>query len=96
MLSRRRLSGHEESSNIDVCAWSPVECVLITAGTDRKVFLWDLGGGGGDDKGSQTKVVLYRDTGSVNPRLGPICGSVSGLEIHILGISYAKDTFSLY
>ena len=51
MLSRKRLSGHEESSNIDVCAWSPAEeSVLITAGTDRKVFLWDLSGG--DDKGS--------------------------------------------
>ena len=42
------------------------------------------------------KVVLYRDTGSVDPGSGPIFGSVSGSEIHILGIAYAKDTFSLY
>ena len=42
------------------------------------------------------KVVLYRDTGSVHPGSGPIFGSVSGSEIHILGIAYAKDTFSLY
>ena len=42
------------------------------------------------------KVVLYRDTGSVNPGSGPILGSVSVSEIHILGIAYAKDTFSLY
>ena len=42
------------------------------------------------------KVVLYRDTGSVDPGSGPILGSVSGSEIHILGIAYAKDTFSLY
>ena len=41
-------------------------------------------------------VVLYRDTGSVDSGLGPIFGSVSGSEIHILGIAYAKDTFSLY
>ena len=37
------------------------------------------------------KVVLYRDTGSVDPGSGPIFGSVSGSEIHILGIAYAKD-----
>ena len=37
--------------------------------------------------------MLYRDTGSVDPGLGPIFGSVYGLEIHILGIAYAKDTF---
>ena len=43
-----------------------------------------------------TKVVLYRDTGSADPGSGPILGSVSGSEIHILGIAYAKDTFSLY
>ena len=43
-----------------------------------------------------TKVVLYRETGSVDPGSGPIFGSVSGSEIHILGIAYAKDTFSLY
>ena len=42
------------------------------------------------------KVVLYRDTGSVDPGSGPIFGSVSGSEIHILGIAYAKDTFFLY
>ena len=42
------------------------------------------------------KVVLYRDTGSVDPGSGAIFGSVSGSEIHILGISDAKDTFSLY
>ena len=39
------------------------------------------------------KVVLYRDTGSVYPGSGPIIGSVSGSEIHILGIAHAKDTF---
>ena len=43
-----------------------------------------------------TKVVLYRDTGSVDPGSEPIFGSLSGSEIHILGITYAKDTFSLY
>ena len=42
------------------------------------------------------KVVLYRDTGSDDPGSGPIFGSVSGSEIHILGIAYAKVTFSLY
>ena len=42
------------------------------------------------------KIVLYRDTGSVDPGSGPILGSVSGSEIHILGIFYAKDTFSLW
>ena len=42
------------------------------------------------------KVVLYRDTGSIDPGSGPIFGSVSGSEIHILGIAHAKDTFSLY
>ena len=41
------------------------------------------------------KVVLYRDTGSVDPGSGPIFGSASGSEIHILGIAYAKDTFYL-
>ena len=46
--------------------------------------------------GPQNKVVLYRDTGSVDPGSGPIFGSVSGSEIHILGIAYAKDTFYLY
>ena len=46
--------------------------------------------------GFADKVVLYRDTGSVDPGSGPIFGSVSGSEIHILGIAYAKDTFSLY
>ena len=35
-----------------------------------------------------------RDTSSVEPGSGPIFGSVSGSEIHILGIAYAKDTFS--
>ena len=50
VLSRIPLCGHEESSNIDVCAWSPTESVLVTAGFDRKVFLWNLGGGD-DDKG---------------------------------------------
>ena len=44
----------------------------------------------------QNKVVLYRDTGSVDPGSGPIFGSVSGSEIQILGIAYAKDTFCLY
>ena len=43
LLSRIPLSGHEESSNVDVCAWSPEEPLLVTAGTDRKVFLWNLG-----------------------------------------------------
>ena len=43
-----------------------------------------------------TKVVLYQDTCLVDPGSGPIFGSVSCLEIHILGIAYAKDTFSLY
>ena len=42
------------------------------------------------------KVVLYRDTGLVDPGSGPILGSVSGSEIHILGTAYAKDTVSLY
>ena len=42
------------------------------------------------------EVVLYRDTGSVDPGSGPIFGSVSGSEIQILGIACAKDTFSLY
>ena len=41
-----------------------------------------------------SKVVLYRDTSSVDPGSEPIFGSVSGSEIHILGIAYAKDTFS--
>ena len=31
------------------------------------------------------KVVLYRDTGWVDPGSGPILGSVSGSEINILG-----------
>ena len=47
------------------------------------------------------KVVLHRDTGSVDPGSGSNFGSVSGLEIHILGIlpmqkilfAYNKDTF---
>ena len=47
LLSRIPLSGHEESCNVDVCAWSPSsaegEPLLVTAGTDRKVFLWNLG-----------------------------------------------------
>ena len=42
------------------------------------------------------KVVLCRDTGSVDPGSGPIFGSVSGSEIQILVIAYAKDTFCLY
>ena len=42
------------------------------------------------------RVVLYRDTGTVDPGSGPIFGSVSGSEIHNLGIAYAKDTFFLY
>ena len=40
-------------------------------------------------------VVLYRDTGSVEPGSGQIFGSVSGSENQVLGISYAKDTFIL-
>ena len=43
-----------------------------------------------------TKVGLYRDTGSVNPGSGPIFAFVSGSEIQILGVAYAKDTLSLY
>ena len=43
-----------------------------------------------------SKVVRYRDTGSVDPGSGLIFGSVSGSEIQILGIAYAKDTFCLY
>ena len=42
------------------------------------------------------KVVLYRDTGSVEPGSGPIFGSVSGSENQFLGIAYAKDTYFLY
>ena len=37
--------------------------------------------------------MLCRDTGSVDPGSGPNFGSVSGLEIHISGISYANDNF---
>ena len=39
---------------------------------------------------------VSENTGSVDPGSGPIFGSASGSEIHILGIAYAKDTFYLY
>ena len=39
------------------------------------------------------KVVLYRDTGSVDPGSGSVFGCVSGSEIHIFSIAYAIDTF---
>ena len=43
--------------------------------------------------------MLYRDTGSVDPGSGPIFGSISDSEIHILApiqkilFPYTKDTF---
>ena len=52
--------------------------------------------GEGPGEHGRSKVVMYRDTGSVDPGLGPILGSVSGSEIHILGITCANDTFFLY
>lgn len=37
---RGALTGHTQ--NVDLCAWSPARDVLLTAGTDRKVFLWNF------------------------------------------------------
>ena len=37
---RTELKGHTQ--NVDICAWNPKQDMLVTAGTDRKVFLWDL------------------------------------------------------
>ncbi|TRY78603.1 hypothetical protein TCAL_06455 [Tigriopus californicus] len=38
--SRIPLVGHTQ--NVDICAWNPVQDILLTAGTDRKMFLWDF------------------------------------------------------
>ncbi len=34
------LAGH--SQNVDLCGWHPGKPILFTAGTDRRVYLWDL------------------------------------------------------
>jgi WD40 repeat protein len=39
-VSTATLDGH--SQNVDLCGWHPTKAILFTAGTDRKVFLWDL------------------------------------------------------
>ena len=35
---------------MDICGWHPTKDILLTAGTDKKVFLWDLEGVRAKDK----------------------------------------------
>jgi WD40 repeat protein len=62
ILETETLDGH--SLNIDVCAWSPVADILVTAGTDRKVFLWNFELARGREKGKEIKLDSASDGGS--------------------------------
>ena len=49
-----------------MCAWSPRDDILVTAGTDRKVFLWDFKNARGDEvpKGKELRLESTTDGGS--------------------------------
>ncbi len=40
-MGRTVLKGHTQ--NVDLCGWHPHRPILLTAGTDRRAFLWDFG-----------------------------------------------------
>ena len=93
-----RVFNHHSLENQTKCEARNLENVTvaikvgIVSGSDQEV----LGDRTYKNWPRPTKVVLYRDTGSVDPGSGHVFGSVSGSEIHILGVTHAKDTFSLY